>query len=154
MSLSSARQRRDLQSKHGYPVAVARGRYRHRLRSFRRGIIFFFSDGAPRIQHALSPRSQWSKLVGEAHEQGKSSRRSATRAGCCFGDIVRGKTPPVPQHQGRHGQRRANWVDRGRPDVLVTSRSPAELAAFMRTIIAALKERRGSTAPERQSRCR
>src|SRR5207247_1659698 len=46
----------------------------------------------------------------------------------------------------------ANWVDREvvRDGTLVTSRSPADLPAFMRTIIAALKERRGSTAPERQ----
>ena len=46
----------------------------------------------------------------------------------------------------------ANWVDREvvRDGTLVTSRSPADLPAFMRTIIAALKERRGSTAPERR----
>jgi protease I len=46
----------------------------------------------------------------------------------------------------------ANWVDREvvRDGGLVTSRSPADLPAFMRTIIAALKERRGAPAPDRQ----
>ena len=48
----------------------------------------------------------------------------------------------------------ANWVDRivVRDGLLITSRSPADLPAFMRTIVRALRERRGGDgpSPERQ----
>ena len=46
----------------------------------------------------------------------------------------------------------ANWVDREvvRDGTLVTSRSPADLPAFMRTTIAALRERRHAEVGPRQ----
>jgi protease I len=47
----------------------------------------------------------------------------------------------------------ANWVDREvvRDGNMITSRSPADLPAFMRTVLAALRERRGeATATEQQ----
>jgi protease I len=47
----------------------------------------------------------------------------------------------------------ANWVDREvvRDGNIVTSRSPADLPAFMRTVVGALRERRSQAAtPERQ----
>jgi protease I len=47
----------------------------------------------------------------------------------------------------------ANWVDREvvRDGNLVTSRSPADLPAFMRTLLVALRERRGAeTAVEQE----
>jgi putative intracellular protease/amidase len=37
-----------------------------------------------------------------------------------------------------------------RDGTLITSRSPADLPAFMRTTVAALKERRGANTAERQ----
>jgi protease I len=46
----------------------------------------------------------------------------------------------------------ANWVDREvvRDGNLVTSRSPADLPAFMRTIVALLSERRAAEHPAHQ----
>jgi protease I len=46
----------------------------------------------------------------------------------------------------------ANWVDREvvRDANLVTSRTPADLPAFMRTVIGALRERRSSDSREQQ----
>src|ERR687884_543745 len=59
-------------------------------------------------------------------------------------------------YQSKHGYpvtADANWVDREvvRDGNLITSRSPADLPAFMRTVVAALRERRGQpSTPERE----
>ena len=71
----------------------------------------------------------------------------------CSANIVRGKTATsyrsIKDDMVNAG---GNWVDREvvRDGTLVTSRSPADLPAFMRTTIAALKELRGADSPERQ----
>ena len=68
-------------------------------------------------------------------------------------NIVRGKTATsyrsIKDDMVNAG---ANWVDREvvRDGTLITSRSPADLPAFMRTTIAALRERRHAPLPERQ----
>ena len=71
----------------------------------------------------------------------------------CSANILRGKTATsyrsIKDDMVNAG---ANWVDREvvRDGTLVTSRSPADLPAFMRTTIAALRERRGASSAERQ----
>jgi protease I len=68
-------------------------------------------------------------------------------------NIVRGKTATsfrsIKDDMVNAG---AQWVDREvvRDGTLITSRSPADLPAFMRTTVAALKERRGANTAERQ----
>jgi protease I len=95
------------------------------------------------------------KLVREAHEQGKIVA-AICHAGWMLAsaNIARGRTVTsfrsIKDDMVNAG---VNWVDREvvRDGNLITSRSPADLPAFMRTIIAALAERRGATTPpERQ----
>src|SRR3981081_665667 len=94
------------------------------------------------------------KLVREAHEQGKVVA-AICHAGWMLAsaNIVRGKTATsfrsIKDDMVNAG---ANWVDREvvRDGTLVTSRSPADLPAFMRTTIAALRERRGADVVGRQ----
>jgi protease I len=95
------------------------------------------------------------KLVREAHEQGKVVA-AICHAGWMLAsaNIVRGKTVTsfrsIKDDMVNAG---ANWVDREvvRDGMLITSRMPADLPAFMRTTVAALKERRGTPdSPERQ----
>src|SRR5919199_1641658 len=60
-----------------------------------------------------------------------------------------------PDHMRRHPgmvNPGANWVDREvvRDGNMITSRSPADLPAFMRTVVAALRERRREAAAPEQ----
>jgi protease I len=94
------------------------------------------------------------KLVREAHEQGKVVA-AICHAGWMLAsaNIVRGRTATsyrsIKDDMVNAG---ANWVDREvvRDGMLITSRSPADLPAFMRTIVAALKERRDVDETQRQ----
>src|SRR6185312_178104 len=93
------------------------------------------------------------KLVREAHEQGKVVA-AICHAGWMLAsaNIVRGRTATsyrsIKDDMVNAG---ANWVDRevARDGMLVTSRSPADLPAFMRTTIAALRELRGVDVVDR-----
>src|SRR5438093_4173798 len=137
------------QSKHGYPVTVDAEADTVTASQFDAVII----PGGYSPDH-MRRHPSMVKLVREAHEQGKVVA-AICHAGWMLAsaNIVRGKTATsyrsIKDDMVNAG---ANWVDREvvRDGTLVTSRSPADLPAFMRTIIAALKERRGSTAPERQ----
>ena len=94
------------------------------------------------------------KLVREAHEQGKVVA-AICHAGWMLAsaNIVRGKTATsyrsIKDDMVNAG---ANWVDREvvRDGMLVTSRSPADLPAFMRATIAALRDLRRANMGELQ----
>src|SRR6267378_2521058 len=130
------------QSKHGYPVTVNASQFD--------AVII---PGGYSPDH-MRRHPSMVKLVREAHEQGKVVA-AICHAGWMLAsaDIVRGKTATsyrsIKDDMVNAG---ANWVDREvvRDGWLVTSRSPADLPAFMRTTIAALKELRGADTAERQ----
>ena len=92
------------------------------------------------------------KLVREAHEQGKVVA-AICHAGWMLAsaNILRGRTATsfrsIKDDMVNAG---ANWVDREvvKDGTLITSRSPADLPAFMRTTIGALKQRRGTEEPQ------
>src|SRR5882724_11171798 len=135
------------QSKHGYPVTVDADTVT--ASQFDCVII----PGGYSPDH-MRRHPGMVKLVREAHEQGKVVA-AICHAGwmLCSANIVRGKTATsyrsIKDDMVNAG---ANWVDREvvRDGTLVTSRSPADLPAFMRTIIAALRERRGVDVVDRQ----
>src|SRR5215207_6500388 len=137
------------QSNHGYPVTVDAEADTVTASQFDAVII----PGGYSPDH-MRRHPSMIKLVREAYEQGKVVS-AICHAGwmLCSAGIVRGKTATsyrsIRDDMVNAG---ANWVDREvvRDGLLVTSRSPADLPAFMRTTIAALKERRGAPSPERQ----
>ena len=96
------------------------------------------------------------KLVREAHEQGKIVA-AICHAGWMLAsaNILHGKTATsyrsIKDDMVNAG---ANWLDREvvRDGNLVTSRSPADLPAFMRTIIAVLGEHRAQHARDTDRR--
>ena len=139
------------QSKHGYPVTVDAEADTVTASQFDAVII----PGGYSPDH-MRRHPSMVKLVREAHEQGKVVA-AICHAGwmLCSANIVRGKTATsyrsIKDDMVNAG---ANWVDREvvRDGTLVTSRSPADLPAFMRTTIAALRERRGCRRPSARSR--
>jgi protease I len=138
------------QSKHGYPVTVDAEADTVTASQFDAVII----PGGYSPDH-MRRHPGMVKLVREAHEQGKVVA-AICHAGWMLAsaNIVRGKTTTsfrsIKDDMVNAG---ATWVDREvvRDGTLITSRSPQDLPAFMRTTIAALKERRGEeSSPERQ----
>src|SRR5262245_33226443 len=138
------------QSKHGYPVTVDAEADTVTASQFDAVII----PGGYSPDH-MRRHPGMVKLVRDAHEQGKIVA-AICHAGWMLAsaNIVRGKTATsfrsIKDDMVNAG---ANWVDREvvRDGVLITSRSPADLPAFMRTIVGALRERRsGGSSPERQ----
>jgi len=138
------------QSKHGYPVTVDAEADTVTASQFD-GVII---PGGYSPDH-MRRHPSMVKLVREAHEQGKVVA-AICHAGWMLAsaNIVRGKTVTsfrsIKDDMVNAG---ANWVDREvvRDGMLITSRMPADLPAFMRTTVAALKERRGTPeSPERQ----
>ena len=136
-------------SKHGYPVNV--DVQADQVKAVEFDAVVVPGGYAPDL---MRRHPAMVALVREAAQQGKVVA-AICHAGWMLAsaNIVRGKTATsyrsIKDDMVNAG---ANWVDREvvRDGTLVTSRSPADLPAFMRTTIAALKERRGSTAPERQ----
>ncbi len=136
------------QSKHGYPVTVGAEADTVTASQFDAVII----PGGYSPDH-MRRHPSMVKLVREAHEQGKIVA-AICHAGWMLAsaNIVRGKTATsyrsIKDDMVNAG---ANWVDREvvRDGTLITSRSPADLPAFMRTTVAALKERRGMGAQDR-----
>lgn len=137
------------QSKHGYPVTVDAESDTVTASQFDAVII----PGGYSPDH-MRRHPSMIKLVREAHEQGKIVA-AICHAGWMLAsaNIVRGKTATsyrsIKDDMVNAG---AVWVDREvvRDGTLITSRSPADLPAFMRMTVAALKERRGVGAPEHQ----
>jgi protease I len=137
------------ESKHGYPVTVDAEADTVTASQFDAVVI----PGGYSPDH-MRRHPGMVKLVREAHEQGKVVA-AICHAGWMLAsaDILRGKTATsfrsIKDDMVNAG---ANWVDREvvRDGTLVTSRSPADLPAFMRTIIAALRERRAADTVERQ----
>jgi protease I len=137
------------QSKHGYPVTVDAEAETVTASQFDAVIV----PGGYSPDH-MRRHPSMVKLVREAHEQGK-----VVGAICHAGwmlisaNIVRGKTATsfrsIKDDMVNAG---ASWVDREvvRDANLVTSRTPADLPAFMRTVIGALRERRSSDSREQQ----
>jgi protease I len=140
------------QSKHGYPVTVDAEAETVTASQFDAIII----PGGYSPDH-MRRHPGMVRLVREAFEQGK-----VVGAICHAGwmlvsaNVVRNRTVTsfrsIKDDMVNAG---GNWVDREvvRDGNLVTSRAPADLPAFMRTIIGALRERRAggdvTKAPER-----
>jgi protease I len=137
------------QSKHGYPVSVDAEADTVTASQFD-GVII---PGGYSPDH-MRRHPSMVKLVREAHEQGKVVA-AICHAGWMLAsaNIVRGKTltsfRSIKDDMVNAG---ATWVDREvvRDGMLITSRTPADLPAFMRTTLAALRERRG--APDSSQR--
>ena len=137
------------QSKHGYPVSVDAEADTVTASQFDAVII----PGGYSPDH-MRRHPGMVKLVREAHEQGKIVA-AICHAGWMLAsaNIARGKTVTsfrsIKDDMVNAG---ANWVDREvvRDGNLVTSRSPADLPAFMRTIVALLRERRAAEHPAHQ----
>jgi protease I len=137
------------QSKHGYPVSVDAEADTVTASQFDAVII----PGGYSPDH-MRRHPGMVKLVREAYEQGKIVA-AICHAGWMLvsAGIARGHTltsfRSIKDDMVNAG---ANWVDREvvRDGNLVTSRSPADLPAFMRTIVAALRERRDTEHPARQ----
>src|ERR671939_1954995 len=138
------------QSKHGYPVTVDAEADTVTASQFDAIII----PGGYSPDH-MRRHPSMVKLVRDAHEQGKVVA-AICHAGWLLAsaNVVRGKTATsfrsIKDDMVNAG---ANWVDREvvRDGNMITSRSPADLPAFMRTVLAALRERRAETAaPEQQ----
>src|SRR5438309_1795080 len=137
------------QSKHGYPVTVDAEAEMVTASQFDAVII----PGGYSPDH-MRRHPSMVKLVREAHEQGKVVA-AICHAGwmLCSANILRGKTPTsyrsIKDDMVNAG---ATWVDGEvvRDGTLVTSRGSADLPAFMRTTIAALRERRGAATAGRQ----
>jgi protease I len=137
------------QSKHGYPVTVDAEADTVTASQFD-GVII---PGGYSPDH-MRRHPSMVKLVREAHEQGKVVA-AICHAGWMLAsaNIVRGKNltsfRSIKDDMVNAG---ATWVDREvvRDGMLITSRTPADLPAFMRTTLAALRERRG--APDSSQR--
>jgi protease I len=138
------------QSKHGYPVSVDAEADTVTASQFD-GVII---PGGYSPDH-MRRHPSMVKLVREAHEQGKVVA-AICHAGWMLAsaNIVRGKTltsfRSIKDDMVNAG---ATWVDREvvRDGMLITSRTPADLPAFMRTTLTALRERRGAPdSPQRQ----
>ena len=137
------------QSKRGYPVTVDAEADTVTASQFDAVII----PGGYSPDH-MRRHPGMVKLVREAYEQGKIVA-AICHAGWMLAsaNILKGRTATsfrsIKDDMVNAG---ANWVDREvvRDGTLVTSRSPADLPAFMRTIVAALRERRTAERPERQ----
>jgi protease I len=137
------------QSKHGYPVTVDAEADTVTASQFD-GVII---PGGYSPDH-MRRHPSMVKLVREAHEQGKVVA-AICHAGWMLAsaNIVRGKMVTsfrsIKDDMVNAG---ANWVDREvvRDGMLITSRTPADLPAFMRTTLAALRERR--TTPDNPQR--
>ncbi len=137
------------QSKHGYPVTVDAEADTVTASQFDAIII----PGGYSPDH-MRRHPAMVKLVREAYEQHKIVA-AICHAGWMLAsaNVVRGRTATsfrsIKDDMVNAG---AIWVDREvvRDDNLVTSRTPADLPAFMRTIITALRERRTSDRLERE----
>lgn len=137
------------QSKHGYPVTVDAEADTVTASQFD-GVII---PGGYSPDH-MRRHPGMVKLVREANEQGKLVA-AICHAGWMLAsaNIVRGRTTTsfrsIKDDMVNAG---ANWVDREvvRDANLITSRSPADLPAFMRMIVEALHERRSATTGDRQ----
>ena len=135
------------QSKHGYPVTVDAEADTVTASQFDAVII----PGGYSPDH-MRRHPGMVKLVREAHEQGKVVA-AICHAGWMLAsaNILRGRTATsfrsIKDDMVNAG---ANWVDREvvKDGTLITSRSPADLPAFMRTTIGALKQRRGTEEPQ------
>src|SRR5206468_707492 len=130
------------QSKHGYPVTVDAEADTVTASQFD-GVII---PGGYSPDH-MRRHPGMVKLVREAHEQGKIVA-AICHAGWMLAsaNVVRGKTlTSFCSIKDDMVNTNANWVDREvvRDRNLITSRSPADLPAFMRTVLDALRERRG-----------
>src|SRR5262249_29283097 len=138
------------QSKHGYPVTVDAEADTVTASQFDCVII----PGGYSPDH-MRRHPGMVKLVREAHEQGKIVA-AICHAGWMLASANIVRCPPATRYRSIKDDMvnaGANWVDREvvRDGVLITSRSPADLPAFMRTIVGALRERRGGgSSPERQ----
>jgi protease I len=137
------------QSKHGYPVTVDAEADTVTASQFDAIVI----PGGYSPDH-MRRHPAMVKLVREAYEQHKIVA-AICHAGWMLAsaNVVRGRTATsfrsIKDDMVNAG---AVWVDREvvRDDNLVTSRTPADLPAFMRTIITALRERRTSDRVERE----
>ena len=137
------------QSKHGYPVTVDAEAETVTASQFDAVIV----PGGYSPDH-MRRHPSMVKLVREAHEQGKIVA-AICHAGWMLAsaNIVRGRTATsyrsIKDDMVNAG---ANWVDREvvRDANLVTSRTPADLPAFMRTVIGALRERRTTESREQE----
>ncbi len=137
------------QSKHGYPVTVDAEADTVTASQFDAIVI----PGGYSPDH-MRRHPAMVKLVREAYEQHKIVA-AICHAGWMLAsaNVVRGRTATsfrsIKDDMVNAG---AVWVDREvvRDDNLVTSRTPADLPAFMRTIITALRERRTSDRLERE----
>jgi protease I len=133
-------------SKHGYPVTVDAESDTVTATQFDAVIIpGGFSPDYMRRQPSMV------KLVRDAHDHGKLV------AAICHGgwmlasaDVLRGRTATgfrsIKDDMVNAG---ANWLDREvvRDGNLITSRSPADLPAFMRAIITVMGEQRAEMEP-------
>lgn len=134
------------QSKHGYPVTVDAEADTVTASQFDAIIV----PGGYSPDH-MRRHPSMVKLVRDAHEQGKLVA-AICHAGWMLAsaNVVRGRTitsfRSIKDDMVNAG---ANWVDREvvRDGNLITSRTPADLPAFMRTIVAVLRERRAGNAP-------
>lgn len=136
------------QSKHGYPVTVDAEAETVSAGQFDAIVI----PGGYAPDH-MRRHPAMVELVREAHQQ-----RKIIAAICHAGwmlvsaDVLRGRSATsfrsIKDDMVNAG---ASWVDREvvRDGNLITSRSPSDLPAFMRTLIAALREQRGSTSHQR-----
>ncbi len=137
------------QSKHGYPVTVDAEADTVTASQFDAIVI----PGGYSPDH-MRRHPAMVKLVREAYEQHKIVA-AICHAGWMLAsaNVVRGRTATsfrsIKDDMVNAG---SVWVDREvvRDDNLVTSRTPADLPAFMRTIITALRERRTSDRFERE----
>jgi protease I len=140
------------QSKHGYPVTVDAEADTVTASQFDAVIV----PGGYSPDH-MRRHPSMVKLVRDAFEQGKVVG-AICHAGWMLAsaNVVRNRTVTsfrsIKDDMVNAG---GNWVDREvvRDGNLVTSRTPADLPAFMRTIIGALRERRAdggvTRSPER-----
>jgi protease I len=139
------------QSKHGYPVTVDAEAETVSAGQFDAIIV----PGGYAPDH-MRRHPAMVDLVREAHEQGKIIA-AICHAGWMLAsaNIVRGRTVTsfrsIRDDLVNAG---AQWVDREvvRDGNLITSRTPTDLPAFMRTVVAALTERRAAgAAPRREA---
>jgi protease I len=139
------------QSKHGYPATVDAEAETVSAGQFDAIIV----PGGYAPDH-MRRHPAMVDLVREAHEQGKIIA-AICHAGWMLAsaNIVRGRTVTsfrsIRDDLVNAG---AQWVDREvvRDGNIITSRTPSDLPAFMRTVIAALTERRAAgAAPRREA---
>ncbi len=133
------------QSKHGYPVSVDAEADTVTANQF--DAVLIPGGYSPDHMRRSPPMV---RLVRDAAEQGKIVG-AICHAGWMLvsANVLRGKSATsfrsIKDDMVNAG---ASWVDRQvvRDGNLITSRSPADLPAYMRAIIAALKERRAAGA--------